>query len=172
MVPAEIEDSDPHVARPPTATTSSYDGEPMWGCNSMYKKNLQNEAICMRPPRSPLHMLTFSPDHCLTLIPVMAASVAIAVYSFAFLILIIYTIDAIVQWRNPRGESWKYFSVQVILIICIFKGEVVLVVYNEKEVKPAILHGLQALSLLLSLIIDVRVFPEANSPLTNHRYRL
>jgi hypothetical protein len=30
------------------------------------------------------------------------------------------------------------------------------------------LHGLQALSLLLSLIIDVRVFPEANSPLTNH----
>ena len=93
----------------------------------------------------------------------MAAPVAIAVYSFAFLILIIYTIDAIVQWRNPREESWKYFSVQVILIICIFIGEVVLVVYNEKEVKPAILHGLQALSLLLSLTIDVRVFPEANS---------
>jgi hypothetical protein len=93
----------------------------------------------------------------------MAALVAIAVYSFAFLILIIYTTDAIVQWRNPRGESWKYFSVQGILIICIFIGEVVLVVYNEKEVKPAILHGLQALSLLLSLIIDVRVSPEANS---------
>jgi hypothetical protein len=108
----------------------------------MYKKNLQNEAIYMRPPRSLLHLLTFSPNHCLSLIPVMAVPVAIAVYSFAFLILILYTIDAIVQWRNPRGESWKYFSVQVVLIICIFTGEVVLVVYNEKEVKPAILHGL------------------------------
>jgi NADH:ubiquinone oxidoreductase subunit 6 (subunit J) len=94
----------------------------------------------------------------------MAAPVAIAVYSLAFLILILYTIDAFVQWRNPREESWKYFTVQGILIICIFTGEVVLVVYNEKEVKPAILHGLQALSLLLSLIIDVRVFLEANSP--------
>jgi hypothetical protein len=92
----------------------------------------------------------------------MAALVAIVVYSFAFLILILYIIDAIVQWRYPRGKSWKYFSVQVILIICIFTGEVILVVYNEKEVKPAILHGLQALSLLLSLTIHVRVFPEAN----------
>jgi len=102
----------------------------------------------------------------------MAAPVAMAVYSFAFLILILYTTDAIIQWRNPRGESWKYFSVQGILIICIFTGEVVLIVYNEMEVKPAILHGLQALSLLLSLIIDVRFSPEANSPRTNHRYRL
>jgi hypothetical protein len=93
----------------------------------------------------------------------MAAPVAIVVYSFAFLILILYTIDAIVQWRNPRGESWTYFSVQVILIICIFISEVVLVIYSAKEVKPAILHSLQALSLLLSLIINVRVFPEANS---------
>jgi hypothetical protein len=72
----------------------------------------------------------------------MAALVAIAVYSFAFLILIIYTIDAIIQWRNPRGKSWKYFSIQGILIICIFTGEVILIVYNEKEVKPVILHGL------------------------------
>jgi hypothetical protein len=95
----------------------------------------------------------------------MAAPVAIAVYSLAFLILILYTTDAIVQWRNPRGESWKYFTVQGILIICIFTGEIVLIVYNEKEVKPAILHGLQALSLLLSLIINVRVFLEVNPPI-------
>jgi hypothetical protein len=33
----------------------------------------------------------------------MVAPVAIAVYTFAFLISILYTIDAIVQWRNPRG---------------------------------------------------------------------
>jgi hypothetical protein len=90
----------------------------------------------------------------------MAAPLAIAVYSLAFLILIIYTTDAIVQWRNPREGSWNYFSVQGILITCIFTGEVVLVAYNEKEAKPALLHGLQALSLLLSLIIDVRVSPE------------
>jgi hypothetical protein len=70
--------SDPHVARPPTATTLSHDGGPMWGSNSMYKKNLQNEAICMRPLRSPLH-------HYLLLIPVMAALVAIAVYSFVLI---------------------------------------------------------------------------------------
>ena len=172
MVPAEIEDSDSHIARPPTATTSSHDGEPIWGSNSIYKKNLQNKAIYMRPPCSPLHLLAFSPDHCLTLVLVMAAPVAIAVYMFAFLILVIYTIDTIVQWRNSRERSWKYFSVQVILVIYILLGKVVLVVYNKKEVKPAILHGLQALSLLLSLIINVCIFPEANSPLTNHRYRL
>ena len=85
----------------------------------------------------------------------MTPLVAMAVYSFAFLILILYTTDAIVQSRNPRGESRKYFLIQGMLIICIFIGEVLLVVYNEKEVKLAILYGLQALSLLLSLIINV-----------------
>ena len=90
----------------------------------------------------------------------MAAPVAMAVYSFAFLILILYATDAIVQWRNPQGESWKYVSVQGIFVMCIFTGEVVLVVFNEREAKPAILHGLQALSLLLSLIIDVHIPPK------------
>jgi hypothetical protein len=138
MVPAEIEDSDPHVAWPPPATMiANQCGDPIQCIRRTYRTRQSACALLV-----PHCTLTFSPDHCLTLIPVMAAPVAITVYSFAFLILIIYTIDAIVQWRNPREESWKYFSVQVILIICIFISEVILIIYNEKEVKPAILHGL------------------------------
>ena len=101
----------------------------------------------------------------------MATPIAITVYSFAFLILIVYTIDTLVQWRNPWKDSWRYFSVQVVLIICIFIGDVVFVVYNEKEAKPAILHGIQALSLQLSIIINVRI-PKSKLQLTNKIYRL
>jgi hypothetical protein len=48
------------------------------------------------PSSFPIALAYLLTDYCLTLIPVIAALLAIVVYSFAFLILIIYTTNAIV----------------------------------------------------------------------------
>jgi hypothetical protein len=85
---------------------------------------------------------------------------AIAAYCFVFLILVIYTADAVIQWRNPQERSKKYLFTQLSIIVAFFIAEVVLVVLsqeNPKEVREAMLHSLQGLSLLQSLMMEVSV---------------
>ncbi|KAF8847681.1 hypothetical protein BDZ45DRAFT_314483 [Acephala macrosclerotiorum] len=89
-----------------------------------------------------------------------ASADAIAVYCFASLILIVYTADTVVQWRTPQERSGKYLLIQSSIIVAFFIAEVVLVILsqeNPKEARQVMLHGLQGLSLLQSLIIEVRV---------------
>ena len=114
----------------------------------------------MRPPHSTLLTAQDEADrqywpscyiNSLTLILVMQASPgALATYSFAFLILIVYLVDAIAQWRY-QDRSWKYFCGQIFVTLLFFVSEVILVIYHQKE---ATLHGLQGMCLLQSLIIE------------------
>ncbi len=83
-----------------------------------------------------------------------ASADAIAVYCFAFLILVVHTADAVVQWRTPPKRSWRYLLVQLSVILAFFSAEVVLVTLSREK---SVLHGLQGLSLLQSLIIEVRI---------------
>jgi hypothetical protein len=71
-----------------------------------------------------------------------------------------YIADTVVQWRTPQGRSKKYLVIQLFIIVAFFVAEVVLVILsleNLKEVRQAMLYCLQGLSLLQSLIIEVRV---------------
>lgn len=146
----------------------------------MYKKKLQNKAICVRPPH--FSLLTtpergkqrrpfFSPNQCLPIMQVSAS--AIAVYYLAFLILIIYTADTIVQWRTPQQRSKKYLLIQLSIIVAFLAADVVLVILsleNQKEAKQAVIHGLQGVSLSQSLIMEVCV-SIWGSITANHRNR-
>jgi hypothetical protein len=120
----------------------------------------------MRPPRPKANRSPFF------FIPVMASPIALAVYLLAFLILIVYTADAFVQWRYRREKSKTYLAVQLVVIISTGAADVVLVILHEREGKEAILHGLQGLSLLQSLVITVCVFHNVNSWFAHNRYRL
>jgi hypothetical protein len=100
----------------------------------------------------------------------MASPIAILAYVLAFLILIIYTVDALIQWHYIREQSKTYLAVQLVLIVCIGAADVALVVLHERDGKEAILHGLQGLSLLQSLAITVCVSHHINSGFADGRY--
>jgi hypothetical protein len=85
----------------------------------------------------------------------MTSPIAIVAYLLAFLILIVYTADAFVQWRYLRGKSKKYLAIQLVVIISVGAADVTLVVLHERGAKEAVLHGLQGLSFLQSLVITV-----------------
>ncbi|CZT53542.1 uncharacterized protein RSE6_15199 [Rhynchosporium secalis] len=87
----------------------------------------------------------------------MASEDAIAAYCFAFLILIVYTVDAIVQWRHAQDSSRKYLLIQLSIITAFFVNELVLLVVsqqNSEETREAMLRSLQGLSLLQGLVIE------------------
>jgi hypothetical protein len=94
---------------------------------------------------------------------------AIATYSLAFLILIIYIVDTIVDWYY-HDKSWKYFFGQIFVVLLFVIPEIILVIYDQ-EAKPAILHGLQGMCLLQGLVTEVRVF-QVYIPVANNRDRL
>jgi hypothetical protein len=100
----------------------------------------------------------------------MAPPITIAAYLLAFLILIVYTVDALVQWHYIREESKTYLAVQLVLIVSVGAVDVALVVLHERDGKEAILHGLQGLSLLQSLVITVCVSYHINSYFADGRY--
>lgn len=81
-----------------------------------------------------------------------------AVYTLAVLVIILYVVDFVVQWRNTR-RSRTYTYLQLFLIGLFIAGDAVILVYNQKEAKMSLLHSLQGLSLLQSLIIEVRILP-------------
>ncbi|CZT10268.1 uncharacterized protein RAG0_14792 [Rhynchosporium agropyri] len=87
----------------------------------------------------------------------MASTDAITAYCFAFLILIVYTVDAIVQWRHAQDSSRKYLLIQLSIIMAFFVNELVLLVVSQQnleESREAMLHSLQGLSLLQGLVIE------------------
>lgn len=81
-----------------------------------------------------------------------------AVYTLAALVIILYTLDFVVQWRNIR-RSRIYTCLQLFLIGLFIAGDAVLITYNQREAKMSLLYGLQGLSLLQSLILEVRMLP-------------
>ena len=85
----------------------------------------------------------------------MTPPITIAAYLLAFLILIVYTADAFVQWRYSQEKSKKYLAIQLVVIIFVGAADVALVVLHERGGKEAVLHGLQGSSLLQSLVITV-----------------
>jgi hypothetical protein len=80
--------------------------------------------------------------------------VLVMTYSLAFLILVVYLLDAVFQWRY-QDKPWKYFYGQILVALLFLIPEVMCVVYHQKEVKTAALHILQGICLLQSLIIEV-----------------
>ncbi|CZR64884.1 uncharacterized protein PAC_14784 [Phialocephala subalpina] len=89
-----------------------------------------------------------------------SAPVSSSAYCFAPLILLLYTADFVLQWRqSKRTLNYLGFRLGIVMIFVI--GEVVLVIYDQrhqKQVDRVFLSILQGLSLLQCFCIEVTIW--------------